>query len=72
MIAKLKKYKNGYRLTDSSNEKDMLDIYMRYRKFRVVICNEATAKTFRQNATSCQVTINNTLPKGVFFINGVY
>lgn len=76
MIIKDAMFKNKYILRGDSNNDDFQDILRSYPKINCVICNAETAKRFTRRFAflfgSGPVTINNNIPDGVFWINGVY
>ena len=69
MIVKLDGFKNKYRLTKSSNSRDLSDLIAKYGKFRCIICNKKTALRFDRRY---YVTINNKVEDNVFYVNGFF
>ena len=69
MIVKLDGFKNKYRLTKSSNSRDLSDLIAKYVKFRCIICNRKTALRFDRRY---YVTINNKVEDNTFYVNGIF
>ena len=69
MIQKIGGFKNKYKLTESSNTIDIIDLCAPYKRFRCIICNEKTAKRFRPKS---YVTINKNVEDDVFYVNGIF
>ena len=74
-IIKSKDFKNKYILTEESNNEDFQSIIKSYPKFKCIICNRKTSKCFKSHwmfLGNPPITINNKVPDGVFWINGMY
>ena len=82
-IRKIEGTKNGYELGKFVKAKSFVrriskDYFLRYRNF---ICNEETAKRINKllkrahsthDGEGWRITINKTVPHGVFYINSKY
>ena len=69
MIQKISGFKNKYKLTESSNTRDIVDLCASYEKFRCIICNGKTALRFKPKS---YVTINKNVEDDVFYVNGIF
>lgn len=77
MIAKLEGLQNGYALLRSSTDEEFQAILKQYKdenNLKCVICNERTAKCFKHAGvlSDPQITINNKMLSGIFYINSVF
>lgn len=76
MIVKDENFKNKYILQKDSTNEDFQEIMKSYQKFHCIICNKETAKYFKRQLSfllgNSVVTINNSVPEGVFYINGKF
>lgn len=74
-IIKDNDFKNKYILTEDSSNGDFKAILKSYPKFKCLICNRETRKRFGSHwifLGNPPITINNKIPDGVFWINGMY
>ena len=73
MIYKHPNYNNGYVFAKSSTDKDFQKIVDDYNKtkkgFRCIICNNLTARNFKTEGGYANITINNRISDGCFFVN---
>lgn len=69
MIQKIGGFKNKYKLTESSNTRDIIDLCASYEKFRCIICNAKTATRFKPRD---YVTINNRVEDDMFYVNRTF
>ena len=69
MIQKISGFKNKYKLTESSNTRDIIDLCSSYEKFRCIICNAKTAARFKPRD---YVTINNRVEDDMFYVNRTF
>lgn len=69
MIQKIGGFKNKYKLTESSNTRDIIDLCASYEKFRCIICNAKTAVRFKPRD---YVTINNRVEDDAFYVNRTF
>lgn len=76
MIVKDNDFKNKYILQEDSTNKDFQEIMKSYPKFNCIICNKETSVRFERRLSfllgNGLVTINNSVPDGVFYINGKF
>lgn len=73
-IVKDKNFRNKYILQVDSTNGDFQEI-IKNNHVKCIICNRETAKCFRPGLFSfgqpC-ITINNNVPTGIFWLNGIY
>lgn len=73
MIFKDKKFKNKYVMDTSSTNEDFKNVCNGYNQVKCIICNRETANCFRPGLFGNNiVTINNSVPTGVFYVNGKF
>lgn len=68
MLGKVKGKKNGYVILEDTTNEEFQSLLKSYPKVRCIICNKHLA-----NRIQCKIiTVNNKIPDGIFYINGVY
>ena len=68
MIYKHENYKNGYIFAPSSTNADLQNILEKYDKISCIICNAKTIHNFYRRGN---ITINNHIADGCFFVNTI-
>lgn len=69
MIYKLTDTQNGYYMADADND-DFRKLVCRYKKVKCIICSKETSEMFQPTESGKNIiTINNTIPSGIIYIN---
>lgn len=73
MLGKVEGKKNGYAILEDTTTEEFKGLLKTYPKVNCIICNEQLAKRIVYGPFAHSITVvNNKIPDGIFYINGVY